>query len=117
MSDGATEMLYEEAHLAPVHAGTRAHEVLLHAADAIEARAEARGMAAGTERSMAHTVAMFNAYRAGEAPISELDGWMFMAFLKIARSAAGTFHEDDFIDGAAYLALAAECADPINEYP
>ena len=117
MSDGMTEML-READVVPIAAtGTHAYEVLLQAADAIEARAEARGMAAGTERSMAHTVAMFNAYRGDSAPISELDGWMFMVFLKIARSAAGTFHGDDYIDGAAYLALAAECADPNNEYP
>jgi len=31
-------------------------------------------------------------------------------FIKIARIALGAFHDDNYIDGAAYLAIAAECA-------
>lgn len=31
------------------------------------------------------------------------------ALLKVARIAAGTFHEDNYIDASGYLALAGEC--------
>ena len=60
------------------------------------------------ERAMAKTVAMFNAMFP-EAQISEYQGWMFMFFLKMARAQGGSFREDDYIDGAAYIALAGEC--------
>ena len=61
------------------------------------------------ERSMAKTVAMFNALR-GEDVLTEEDGWMLMAILKIVRSQQGNFKLDNYEDLAAYAALAAECA-------
>lgn len=60
------------------------------------------------ERAMAKTVAMFNA-AFPDAALTEYQGWMFMFFLKIARAHGGCFREDDYIDGAAYVALAGEC--------
>jgi len=94
-----------------------APDILIAAADCIGDRASERDKPSG-ERSMAHTVSMFNAYRdSAEGSLSELDGWMFMVFLKIARAAGGNFREDDYIDGAGYMALAGECADPMNEQP
>lgn len=62
------------------------------------------------ERAMAKTVAMFNA-AFPKNPITEYQGWLFMLFLKLSRAEGGSFREDDYIDGAAYVALAGECRD------
>lgn len=59
------------------------------------------------ERAMAKTVAMFNA--SFGTKMSEYEGWMFMLFLKMARAHGGSFREDDYLDMAAYAALAGEC--------
>lgn len=83
--------------------------ILALAADAMRDRAAARDTPAG-ERSMARCVAMFNAYMGGDRFMSETDGWMFMAFLKAARSKHGGLNIDDYIDGAAYNGLAGESA-------
>jgi hypothetical protein len=65
-------------------------------------------------RSMAATVAAFNALEG--TSLTERQGWAFMQVLKLARSAAsarnGQFNADDFVDGAAYAALAGESAIP-----
>lgn len=64
--------------------------------------------APGGERSMAKTVAAFNAiYGLG---MTEVQGWQFMELLKIVRSSQGKFKPDNFVDGAAYAALAGEAA-------
>lgn len=60
------------------------------------------------ERAMNKTVAIFNA-AFPQNSITEYQGWMFMFFLKLARAEGGSFREDDYIDGAAYIALAGEC--------
>lgn len=60
------------------------------------------------ERSMAKTVAMFNAY-AGTA-LTEEQGWHFMEILKMVRASQGGFKADNYEDGAAYAALAGEAA-------
>jgi len=66
------------------------------------------------ERSMAATVAAFNALEG--TSLTERQGWAFMQVLKLARSAAsarnGQFNADDFVDCAAYAALAGESAVP-----
>lgn len=81
---------------------------LLHQAAAqIVNRADQRNCPNG-ERSMARTVALFNALTGFS--LSELDGWQFMQCLKLARSRAGRYVADDYIDNAAYAALAAETA-------
>jgi hypothetical protein len=61
------------------------------------------------ERAMARTVALFNAAFPATAPMTEYQGWMFMLFLKMARAHGGKFREDDYLDMAAYSALAGEC--------
>lgn len=58
------------------------------------------------ERSMAKTVAMFNTLKGTN--ISETDGWEFMQILKMVRANQGAFKLDNYVDGAAYAALAAE---------
>jgi hypothetical protein len=60
------------------------------------------------ERSMGKAVAVFNALT-GKS-LSEVDGWQFMEVLKMVRSRQGAFREDNFVDGAAYAALAGEAA-------
>jgi hypothetical protein len=60
------------------------------------------------ERAMARTVALFNA-AFPVLGITEYQGWMFMLFLKMARAHGGNFREDDYLDMAAYAALAGEC--------
>lgn len=83
--------------------------ILALGARALQDRAASRDQPDG-ERSMARAVAMFNAYAGGDRRMSETDGWMFMVFLKAARAVQGTVNEDDYIDGAAYFALAGESA-------
>ncbi len=59
------------------------------------------------ERSMARTVAAFNAVYGTN--LTETQGWNFMELLKMARSSQGAYVADDFDDKVAYAALAAEC--------
>ena len=61
------------------------------------------------ERSMRAAVDAFNALTGHK--LTERDGWMFMVMLKASRAQAGRFRADDYIDGAAYFALAGESAD------
>ena len=84
-----------------------AAEILELAAQHIRDRAALRDTPEG-ERSMAKTVAAFNAMFGKD--LTETQGWQFMELLKIARSAAGGLNPDDFQDAAAYAALAGECA-------
>ena len=86
-----------------------APDLLIEAADTIGNRAIERDNADG-ERSMARAVQMFDVWRGPHARpgLSEHDGWAFMVFLKLARAAEGNHHRDDWVDGAAYMALACE---------
>ncbi|MEY4402174.1 MAG: Edwardsiella phage eiAU83 [Verrucomicrobiota bacterium] len=84
-----------------------AQEKLREAARLIEERAQQRDRAGG-ERSMAATVAAFNAiYGTG---LTEVQGWHFMELLKMSRAAGGRYIADDYDDKIAYAALAAEAA-------
>lgn len=56
----------------------------------------------GEERSMAKAVAAFNVLTGHR--LDEVDGWRFMEILKIARGR----EPDNFVDGAAFAALAGE---------
>lgn len=82
-----------------------APDILIAAADCIGERASQRDHADG-ERSMALAVKTFNALTSRE--MTEREGWVFMAILKLARAENGRDHLDDYIDGAAYIALAGE---------
>lgn len=85
----------------------KADDILRHAADIIEGRGKLQDNAEG-ERSMARAVDAYTALR-GQVMESELDGWIFMCVLKLARATAGKLHLDDFSDLAGYAALAGEC--------
>lgn len=62
--------------------------------------------AAGGERSMEKTVALFNIWSGLQ--LTEEQGWMFMVFLKATRSSQGGYKCDNYEDGSAYFGLAAE---------
>lgn len=84
-------------------------ENLRQAAIQIEDRATQRDCHEG-EHSMERTVNTFNALTGHT--LSERDGWVFMTVLKLARAQSsvinGTLRHDDYIDAAAYTALALE---------
>jgi hypothetical protein len=86
--------------------GVGAVETLRRAADLIEQRGKQRDSDTG-ERSMARTVAAFNAIYGTN--LTETQGWHFMELLKMARSSQGAYVADDFDDKVAYAAIAAEC--------
>ena len=85
----------------------RADEILAAGAKHLADRAATRDQPEG-ERSMARAVAAFNAMYGKGLTVEQ--GGQFMVLLKMARSAAGAFNLDDYEDGAAYFALAAEDA-------
>lgn len=89
--------------------GAAAPDLLAQAADEMAARAERYDAPEG-ERSMAAAVASFNALTGGRMTVTE--GWTFMALLKLARAQSqggrGSAHLDNYVDGAAYMALAGE---------
>jgi hypothetical protein len=60
------------------------------------------------ERSMGKTVAIFNTLT--ESKLTEEQGWLFMACLKMVRAQQGGYRADSYEDGAAYFALAGESA-------
>lgn len=83
-----------------------APSLLTEAAETIGNRASERDTKA--ERSMAATVAAFNAMF--DTELTEEQGWQFMVLLKMSRSKGGKYRRDDYVDGAAYFALAGESA-------
>lgn len=89
----------------------RAQKILDDAAATISMRGEERDK--GSERSMKATVDAFNVLTGHT--LTETDGWEFMVLLKLARSNGGKFKLDDYLDGAAYMALAGECAIKEND--
>lgn len=84
-----------------------ADDLLVQAHESIHQRAQLRDKPAG-ERSMARCIAAFNALH-GTA-LTEVQGWHFMVILKLTRATAGRKHLDDYVDLAAYSALAGEAA-------
>lgn len=73
----------------------------------MSARAAERDQPNG-ERTMVRCVAAFNVMFGHR--LTEEQGWQFMELLKMARASGGGFKLDDYVDGAAYAALAGEAA-------
>lgn len=101
-----------DGHLLPDYSDgierNTAPEILLKAKQHLEDRAAQRDKPEG-ERSMAGTIAAFNAITGHN--LSERDGWIFMVCLKAKRACTtATGIGDDYEDGAAYFALAGESA-------
>lgn len=88
----------------------KADEILAAAQETLRKRATTRDQPGG-ERSMARAVAAFNALTGHK--LSTREGWMFMVALKSARACTpgGRHNADDYLDGAAYFALAGEEAE------
>ncbi len=63
------------------------------------------------ERSMARTVAIFNAWTG--SGMSEEDGWKFMVALKMARMTR-KFNIDNYVDAQSYFALLGEHSSTLN---
>lgn len=88
-----------------------AQEILNQALKEMDARG--RQSKDGTkERSMAATVAAFNAITGRE--LTETEGWMFMVVLKAVRTIQRVGSIDSFVDGAAYFSLAGESAEALK---
>lgn len=89
-----------------------ADNILRTAAATIMQRGAERDNANGGERSMAATVAAFNAIEGTQ--LTERQGWAFMQTLKLVRAATssrnGKLDMDSHMDGAAYAALCGEAA-------
>ena len=81
-----------------------AQSFLRQAAQIIDDRAASRDLP--TERSMARCVDAFNSLTGQR--MSETQGWLFVAVLKLSRATAGKHNPDDLLDAAAYVALALE---------
>lgn len=82
-------------------------EAILHAAsEAIRDRSATRDH--DGKKSMTITVDQFN--KLADTELTEREGWLFMACVKMGRSQQGAFHVDDYIDAASYIALAGEAA-------
>lgn len=83
-----------------------ADQILQTSAAVMAAKASERDVA--QERSMSRCVTAFNAMSGHK--LSERDGWLFMATLKLTRAlSTPTGVADDYVDGASYCALAGEC--------
>lgn len=99
-----------EARISPLTADldnkqNTAKDILKEASDCLVNRATERDKEDG-ERSMKSCVTAFNALT-GKS-LTETEGWVFMTVLKLARSQGGSFELDDYVDMAAYAALAGE---------
>jgi hypothetical protein len=92
--------------LAPMESKAKpAHTFLEDGAKTLKARAELRDTPEG-ERTAGKIAEVFNAITGHN--ITEADAWMFLIVLKIVRSRAGKYNEDDYIDLSAYSALLGE---------
>lgn len=90
-----------------------AADILTQGAFHIRERAASRDTPTG-ERSMARATSAFNSLEG--TTLTEAQGWRFMAVLKLARATAGSYNIDDYEDGAAYMALAAECLEATKPF-
>lgn len=84
-----------------------ASDILKISLDTLKDRAAQRDCTGTGERSMAATVATFNALTG--LSLTEEQGWQFMLILKLVRGQQGEAREDDYVDLASYGALLGEC--------
>lgn len=88
---------------------TSASAILMAAARHMRERAATYDRPAG-ERSIAATVAAFQAITGDGLVNTEERGWLFMVLLKAVRAQAGAYKADNYEDLAAYAALMGESA-------
>lgn len=111
MKNKAIEDLISDANVllndSPKREEVSAHQCLTNAAGHLINRSVTYDSPQG-ERSMGRTVQTFCSLSG--ITMTEEQGWMFMSILKMVRSQQGSFKLDNYEDGAAYFALAAEAA-------
>ena len=106
LSARISELLFSEDDLEPEPVKpTSAADILNVVAETIGDRSAERDTEA--ERSMKSCIDAFNAMYGHQ--LSETQGWMFMAMLKMSRAKSGKFRADDWVDLVGYTALASEC--------
>ena len=86
----------------------RAEEILKLASKTITDRGQLRDGVDG-ERSIGAAVRAFNEIFAED--MTPTQGRVFMVLLKLSRASEERFHMDDYLDAAAYCALAGEEAE------
>ena len=84
-----------------------AYDILSESKAVLGERAAQRDCKKTGERSMAATVAAFNALTGHT--LTEGEGWEFMCLLKMVRGRQGDPRRDDYVDLASYGALLGEC--------
>ena len=103
---------YEFERVSAARPVETAAKILSEAIKTMEVRGslyDSKSVGSKEERSMLKTVKMFEVLTG--VSISEEQGWKFMAVLKLVRSETGNAsHKDNYLDGAAYMALAGETA-------
>ena len=117
-ASGQSDCMAEAAHLLsdmmkalntqPVKALTP-EAILQEAKDMIAERGKRRDN--GQERSMQRIVKTFEALT--DHKMTEVEGWLFMVVLKLCRERTGS-DIDNWIDGAAYMGLAAEAVEKMK---
>lgn len=85
----------------------KADQILRAGLDILVERGEQRDQPGG-ERTIPSVVAAFNALTGHS--MTEQQGWLFMALVKVRRSQTGKPDADHYVDGANYFALAGEAA-------
>ena len=85
-----------------------AADICKQAIETMAERGKTYDKSQGRERSMGKTVAAFNALTGHK--LTEEQGWLFMAVLKMARAQQGEYKHDNYLDGTAYFSLAGEAA-------
>lgn len=87
--------------------GRSAEMILKHCILTLQERGKERDTSEG-ERSMGKTIRLFNTLYG--LTLTEEQGWLFMVLLKLVRASTGKPNIDNYVDGAAYFALAGETA-------
>lgn len=85
----------------------KADQILRAGLDILVERGEQRDQPGG-ERTIPSVVAAFNALTGHT--MTEQQGWLFMALVKVRRCQTGKPDPDHYVDGANYFALAGEAA-------
>lgn len=92
---------------AAIHRPTTAADILQLGLATLEQRGRDRDQPDG-ERTMPSVVRAFEALTGHR--VTEQQGWLFMALIKVKRSQSGAPDLDHYVDGANYFALAGESA-------
>lgn len=91
-----------------------ANKIIEKQMEVLQQRGKERDCAETGERSMLHTVKIFESITG--IKLTEHQGWTFMMALKLARMQANNQNPDDYLDLANYAALTGESANIFKEF-